>query len=249
MAATDETNLKSSNFTPYPGDDTAKNEMIKAITELSEIRIIKDFFLQSLSQAREKFEDEIKEFYRLKDNPDQMEEEGISELSKAFEKNKTYFFEMIRVEDPKREFGVKWSLGRFKLKANGKVVNIILDDFIKNADQYEVNPQRIQEEIVDIPSLNKKFWINFTKSSSSRIVGFVKEYKIVEEKAGEKGKEEKEEEKFVLKKNRNMLKLVTKGKKSLEIEKEELEELLQYNPEFTDDMFFSIRMKQALDRH
>jgi hypothetical protein len=46
-----------------------------------------------------------------------------------------------------------------------------------------------------------------------------------------------------------MLKLNTKVRKNLvEMEKEELEELLQYNPEFMDSMLFSIRMKQACDR-
>jgi hypothetical protein len=80
-------------------------------------------------------------------------------------------------------------------------------------------------------------------------VGFVKEYKEVEEKPGEKGKDEKAEERFVVRRNRNMLKLNTKVRKNLvEMEKEELEELLQYNPEFMDSMLFSIRMKQACDR-
>lgn len=256
MAAAGETNSKSTDGMPHLGGDTDRIEMIEEIAELSKIPGIKDHFLQVLSGVKQKFQVKIKEYYRLKDNiksesskdkPEERKEEVIPELSKAFEKSKTYFFELTRAEDPKKEPGIKWELGRFKLKANGKVVSIIFNDFIKNADQYEVTPHRIQDEIVDVPSLDKKFRINFTKSSPTRVVGFVKEYKKVEEKVGEKGKEEAEE-KFVVKSNRNMLKLDTSVKKNLEMKKEELVELLQNNPEFMDNMLFSIRIKQAVDR-
>ena len=221
--------------------------IIDEIAELAKIPEIEDYFAEVLLDVKKKFRDKIREFYRSKDKLDQMEEEKISDLSKAFEKNKTYFFELTCIEDPKRESGVKWEFRRFKLKANGKIMNIIFDDFIEKADQYEVAPHRIQEEIVDVPSLTKKFRINFTKSSSTRVVGFVKEYKEVEEKPGEKEKEEKAEQRLVIRSNRNMLKLSAAAEKHWELEKEELKELLQYNPEYTENVIFSIRMKRAFD--
>jgi hypothetical protein len=259
MTAEGETNSKSTDSTSHLGGDTTRIEMIEEIAELSKIPDIKDHFSQVLSDVKQKFQVKIKEYYRLKNNiesesskdkPEEMKEEAIPELSKAFEKSKTYFFELTRFEDPERESGFIWELGKFNLKtkSNGKIVSIIFDDFIKNVDQYEVTPHRIQDKIVDVPSLDKKFQISFTKSSPTRVVGFVKEAKIVEEKPGEKEKEEKAKKRLVVRSNRNMLKLATTGEPSMEMEKEELEELLQYNPEFTENILFSIRMKQAFDR-
>lgn len=253
--AAGETNSKSIHGNAQLGGDTSRIEMIEEIAILSKIPEIEEHFSMALLKAKQIFKDKIKEFYRLNDNiesesskdkPEEMKKEEIPGLSKAFEKSKTYFFELTRDSDPGSESGFKWKLGKFKLKnkADGKIVSIIFDDFIKNVDHYEVNPQRIQDEILDVPSLNKKFQISFTKSSPARVVGFVKEAKSVEEKPGEKGKKEKAEEKFVVRRNRNMLKLNTTGSKNLEMEKEELEELLQNNPEFMDEMLFSIRMKQ-----
>lgn len=254
MTSTSKTNSKSTHGTVQLGGDTSGVEMIEKIAELSKIPEIEEYFSQALLKAKQIFEDKIREFYRLNDNiegesskdkAEEMKKEGIPELSKAFEKSKTYFFELTRIEDHQAESGFKWELGKFKLKnkADGKIVNIIFDDFIKNVDQYEVTPKRIQDKIVEVPSLDKKLQINFTKSSPTRIVGFVKEYREVEEKSGKKGEEEKEE-KFVLKRNRNMLKLNLTVRESMEMEKEELEELLKNNPEFMDSMLFSIRMKQ-----
>jgi hypothetical protein len=241
------------------GGDTSRVEMIEEIAALSKIPEIEEHFSQVLLKAKQKFKSKIRDFYRLNDNieseiskkkPEEKKEKGIPELSKAFEKSKTYFFELTRVEDPGKEPGFKWQLGKFKLKTkdDGKVVSIIFDDFIKNVDHYEVTPQRIKDEIVNVPSLDKKFQISFTKSSPTRVVGFVKEVKSIEEKSGEKGKEEKAEEKFVVRRNRNMLKLDTTVRKNLErMEKEELEELLKYNQEYTDKLLFSIQVKRACD--
>lgn len=219
-----------------------KTMIIDEIAELAKIPEIEDYFAGVLLEVKKKFRDKINE-YRLKENIknesptdklEQLEEEEISELSEAFKKNKTYFFELIRVEDPGREPAFRWEVEKFNLKtrANGKIKKIIFDDFIRNVDRYEVTSSRIQDKIVDIPFLDKKIQINFTKSSPTRVVGFVKEYK------------EKAEEKFVLKRNRNMLKLNTTVRKHQEMGKEELQELLQTNPEFMDSMLFSIRMKQ-----
>jgi len=256
MAGVDETKSKSTHGTAQLGGDTSRVELIEEIAELSKIPGIEDYFLRALFEAKQIFKDKIREFYRLKDNfesesskekPEEVKAEMIPELSKAFEKSKTYFFELTRIEDQETKSGFRWELGKFKLKnkADGKVVDIIFDDFIKNVDQYEVTPQRIQDEIVDVPSFDKKFQISFTKSSTTRVVGFVKEAKPVEEKPDEKGIEERAKKRLVMRSNRNMLKLSNTWENPLE--KEELEELLQYNPEFTENLIFSIRMKRAFD--
>jgi hypothetical protein len=257
MANSGETNSKSINSAPHLGGDTARIEMIEEIAELSKIPEINDHFSQLLSDVKKKFQVKIKEYYRLqeninsgasKDKPEEMKEEAIPELAKAFEKSKTYFFELTRIDDPERESGFRWDLGKFKLKYNLKIVDLIFNDFVEEVERYKVAPQRIQDKIVDVPSLDKKFQISFTKSSPNRVVGFVKEAKIVDEKPGEKEKEEKAKKRFVVRSNRNMLKLATTGESPIEMEKEELEELLQYNPEFMDNMLFSIRMKRTFDR-
>ena len=249
--ATSETNSKLTNGEAQMGG--SRIELVEEIANLSKIPEIEEYFLQALLEAKQKYQVQIKEYYRLKDNfesesskdkPEEIKEEVIPGLLKAFEKSKTYFFEFTRVNDPGTAPGYRWELGKFKLKtkAEGKIVDIIFDDFIKDVDQYEVTPHRIRDEIVDVPSLQKKLQISFTKSSPTRVVGFVKEAKPIEEKQGEKA-----DDLQVVKRNRNMLKLDTGRTKTLEINKKELEELLQNNPEFTENMIFSIRLKQFVD--
>ena len=193
MAATGETKSKSIDVAAHLGGDLSRIEMLEEIANLSKIPEIEDYFSQALLEAKEKFQDKIKECHRLKgnlktesskDKPEEMKEEGIPEISKAFEKGKTYFFELTRVEDPGSETRFRWELGRFKLKnkAHVKIMDIIFDDFINHLDQYEVTSHRIQDEIVDVPSLGKRFHICFTKSSLTRMVGFVKEAEEVQER-------------------------------------------------------------------
>jgi hypothetical protein len=257
MTSTGETNSKSTHGIVQLGGDTSRVEMIEEIATLSKIPEIKEHFSQALLKAKKIFKNKIREFYRLNDNtegepskdkPEKMKGEVVHELSKAFEKSKTYFFELTRIDEPGTESGFRWELGKFKLKTkdDGKFVDLIFNDFIEKVDQYKVTPQQIKDEIVEVPSLDKKFQISFTKSSPTRVVGFVKEAKSTEEKPGEKGKEEAED-KFVIKRNKNMLKLNSGRTKTLKMNKKELEELFETNPEYTDNLIFYIETKRAFD--
>ena len=177
-------------------DDLSKRghdgDIIKIIGEIAillEIPEIADYFSQALIKAKNQFHDKIKGHYISNGNiriesskikPSEKERE-ISELSKAFGKNKTYFFEMIRLEDPKTE-SYNWELGKFKLNANKKTIHMIFKDFIRKVDELEIVPYRILEEYVYFPPLDKWLQINYTKSSPSRVVGFVKEAEKIEEK-------------------------------------------------------------------
>ncbi|NIM17360.1 MAG: hypothetical protein GTO45_35590 [Candidatus Aminicenantes bacterium] len=89
-------------------------------------------------------------------------------------KSKTYFFELSRFKAPNREFG-KWELEKIKFEAGKDIVDKIFSNFSEKIDEYEPDPNQIQTEIVDLPDLGRSFQINFTKSSDTRVVGFVKE--------------------------------------------------------------------------
>ncbi|NIR06302.1 MAG: hypothetical protein GTN82_12845 [Candidatus Aminicenantes bacterium] len=228
--------------------DTNRINIVQQIELLSEIPEIKDYFSRALLEARYIFKDKIEEYHNVKNNikrevsrekPGEVKEEEIPDLPQPLAKSKTYFFELTRLEHPEK--GFQWELGKFKLQANEKTVNMIFSDFISEVDEYEIAPHRIQENTVYSPPLDKWFQIKFTKSSHTRVVGFVKEV----DKEDKKAKKTKVEMKdFVVKRNRHMLKLATVMKT---VGIEELKEFIENNPGFTEDMLFSLRIKRLAD--
>jgi hypothetical protein len=234
--------------------NTTRDEMLKEIARLTEIPEIKEFFARKCREARVTFQEAIKAFNQPKDRrkkelpeekPEEaeLEDEESTELSKAFARNKTFFFELTRIDDPESDNGFRWELGRLKLKAGEKALHMIFGEFMTRVEHFEISPQRILDEIVDVPLLNRKFKISYTKSSSNRVVGFVKEAEATEEKTEELVKAARiPEERLVINSNKNMLKFDCRTDEP--VEPEDLETFLAENPEFWQNMIFTYRLKQ-----
>jgi hypothetical protein len=230
---------------PSMGDeDTGKIKLLEEIESLAYIPEVHDYFYRALLEARHIFHAKIKDYelQKLKNGPHKKEAEEVPDLENASKKSMTYFFELNRGEDSRNELGSEWELEKCKLPPDAKDIKMVLNDFKTKVEEYEIAPHRIQDEPFQLKSHDKWFNIRFTKSSRTRVVGFVKEAEDAREKAKEKQKKE-EEKKFVLKSNGNMRKLATKESRPLE--QEEFQEFLQNNKEFADDMYFSINMKRA----
>ncbi|NIR06311.1 MAG: hypothetical protein GTN82_12890 [Candidatus Aminicenantes bacterium] len=217
------------------GDDTAGLRMVREIEKLAQIPEIEDFFSEVLTEVKKRFPNKIKHLRKLKANLEAKKEDVISGYSNDLSKSKTYFFQLSRVKDPNREFGHKWELEKIKFKDEKDILNIILSNFLEKIGHYETDPNQIQTEIVDLSDLGRSFQISFTKSSDTRVVGFIKEIQ----------KNENIEENVVVQNNRYMV----KGKpKSLQLEAEKIQSslfhLIEENPEFTKYLLFYFLMTQ-----
>jgi hypothetical protein len=219
------------------GVDTAKIKILEEIESLLTIPGVQEYFFRAVLEARHIFHEKIKDYelHEVKNKSGKKEAEDTSK------KNMTYFFEMKKNEDPETSPDSIWVLDKCKLPPDAKDIKMVLNDFKTKVDHYEIAPHRIQDEPFQLQPLDKWFNIRFTKSSPTRVVGFVKEAEEAREKAKEKQKEE-EEKRFVIKRNGSMVKLSTSAKRNLE--KKEIEELMQDYPEYTDNMVFSIEMKR-----
>ena len=150
-----------------------KKEKIEEIGELIAIPEVKEFFLNALIEAKEKFKDQIQRLRKTKKKLNEEKEQevappGLNELST----DKSYFFDIIRTDDPGSD-GHRWVVEKFKFKDKPDVVSFIFSDFIKKIDQLEIEPQQIKT--YDMHSaVGDSFKINFTKSSDTHVGGFVK---------------------------------------------------------------------------
>jgi hypothetical protein len=225
------------------GEDTAKIKILEEIESLVNIPGIQEYFFRAILEARHIFHDKIKDYelQKVKNESYKKEAGEVSEISNASKKSMTYFFELNRGEDSQDEAGSGWDLDKCKLPPDAKEIKMVLNDFKKKVEEYEIAPHRIQDEPFQLHP-DKWFNIRFTKSSPTRVVGFVKEAEDAGEKAREKQKKEAEG-KFILKRYGNMRKLATRESRPLE--HEEFQEFLQANKEFAEDVYFSINMKRA----
>ncbi|NIM17364.1 MAG: hypothetical protein GTO45_35610 [Candidatus Aminicenantes bacterium] len=193
MTGSKDTDEKVNNDTIRLGGDTGRIEMVEEIAQLAFIPEIQEYFRGALTTAKSQFRDKINEYRNIqlnlgkesKGKEKTESKEDLPELPEPLKKSKTYFFELSRVEDS-QSGSPRWEVGKFKLQANEKTVNMIFSDFIREVDEYEIAPHRIQENTVYSPPLDKWFQTKFTKSSHTRVVVFVKEV----EKVGKKGKKE-----------------------------------------------------------
>lgn len=186
------------------GSDTARDEIVEEIDDLIRIPEIKKFLSTAVAEAKQKFQDQIQQYQKSRDDANlekdksQKEKEDTLSILNDLAQNKTFFFEFSRTGDLELESGAAWKLEKCKFKENEKIVNAVFSNFLEKLDQYEIAPNRIQTETVYASSpLGRFFQISFTKTSDSRVVGFVKEIE----------REEEKEEKFVLEDNINLLKV------------------------------------------
>jgi hypothetical protein len=204
------------------GGDTGRYKLVKQIDILTQIPEIEEFFSKALEEVKQKHWNIIDQFLSLKSGTDAKEK---VEVSSSLSKSKSYFFEVSRVEKRGADPGHTWNLEKCKLQADENIVNAIFSGFLKKLDDYEIAPAKIQTEIVKLPESSRAFQINFTKSSDTRVVGFVKEIEK---------EEEVREDDFVLQDNINLLK-VNNG--SLQMDTQEIYsrvvQVLQKYPNFT----------------
>lgn len=152
-------------------DKPGKYKIIDEIEELCNIPGIDDFFYRALAEARVKFKDKI-HHYRKR---------VVPSFKAGESKDKAYFFDLNRVDDPESETGHKWELGEFKLESRQDIIEVILPRFIRKVDDYEILPQQEQNRIISSPNLDKSFKITFMKNNDKRVIGFVEEVEEAEE--------------------------------------------------------------------
>ena len=150
-----------------------KKEKIEDIKELIAIPEVKEFFLNALIEAKEKFKDQIQRYRETKKKLKKKKEQevappGLNELST----DKSYFFDIIRTNAPGSDRH-RWVVQKFKFKDKPDIASFIFSDFIKKIDQLEIEPQQIKT--YDMHSAaGGSFRINYTKSSDTHVGGFVK---------------------------------------------------------------------------
>lgn len=150
-----------------------KKEKNEEIWELINIPEVAKFLLSALEEAKEKFKDQIQQYRKAKNKlKEEKKQEVIPPGLNEFSTDKSYFFDIIRIEDPESD-GYQWVVEKFKFKDKPNVVSFIFSDFIKKIDQLEIDPQQIKTQDVH-SSTGSSFKINFTKSSDTHVGGFVK---------------------------------------------------------------------------
>lgn len=200
--------------------DTKRVKIVKEVSDLAHIPEIEEIFIKTLEEAKERYAHKIEEYQNVKKS---YEKELEEKVDTGMSKSKSYFFELTRHENPESEEGGNiWELGKFKLNVNGQILDMIFSELISNIDQYETAPNQIQTETVYSTPLNRSFQINFTKSSDTRVVGFVK---IIEEN-------------FVKRENDTILTVTTTTPKSLQVQRERVAKAIEDNPDFGDDITF-----------
>ncbi len=205
-------------------NDTKKEKKIEIeeIRELINIPGINDFIFQAVEQAKEKFKAHINQYQNSRKEP-QMETPSRQE---EFSKDKQYHFKLNRTDTPGTETGYRWELTESKLE-NRKDIVMILSEFIKKVDGYEILPLKVQYEIIKSFDKKKFFSISFMKTTESRVTGYVKEVGRNEDK-----------ERVSSKNERGMIKMRVK---SQDLDKKEMYEkifqLMEENQEAREDIF------------
>lgn len=166
-----------------PSYDTS-TKIIEEIQGLLKIPEIREYFFRALLEVRNIFKDEIEDYQHkeVKNKSDENKVEEVPDHPHSLKRSKTYFFEMNKVEDPGSDTGFMWILEKCKFPTDEEAIQMVFNHFKKVVDEYEVAPHRIQVELVEFPPQGKIFHIRFTKSSPTRIVGFVKEAEEVQKK-------------------------------------------------------------------
>jgi len=172
-----------------PSYDTS-TKIIEEIEGLLKIPEIREYFYRAVLEVRNIFKDEIEDYQpkEVKNKSGENKVGKVPDHPHSLKGSKTYFFEMNKVEDPGSDTGFKWILEKCKFPTDGEAIYTLFNDFINKVDGYEIAPQRIQDELVHLQHQDKWVNIRFTKSSSNRVIGFMKEVqkKVIEEEETER---------------------------------------------------------------
>jgi hypothetical protein len=149
--------------------------------------------------------------------------------------NKSYHFELTRVENPQIEGGYEWVIGEFKFKEKKDIVENIFPDFFKKLDEYEPNPQKSHMSFIKSPS-ERSFEIRFVKNTTDKVTGFVKELERIKEE-------------FVIKEKNSMVKVAAKYPEENKDEMhKKILQLMEENKEARQDIFFYYLMVQYSEK-
>lgn len=192
------------------------------------IPAVEVFFTQALNDAKGKFKSEIAHYRESNRARGKNGYYGRPTFQVGLGNNKSYFFELNRIEDPETAPGYKWELGKFKGTKGAE--EAIFSEFMKRIDCFQTAPSLIQNETVTSSEMEKAFEINFMKSDN-RVVGFVKEIAAeVAEAASRKDKSD-------------MIKVATNYETvDREHMYEKIRQLMEANPEVREDIFFYFYM-------
>ena len=186
MNTPEEKKSTPSNGTARLDRETKKHKIIEEIERILEIPEIHDYFYRAVLEARHIFKDKIEDYrhQEVKNKTGEKKGEEVPDHPHSLKRSKTYSFEMNKVEDPGSDTGFMWILEKCKFPTDEEAIQMVFNDFMKVVDEYEVAPHRIQVELVEFPPQGKIFHIRFTKSSSTRVIGFMKEVQeiVIEEK-------------------------------------------------------------------
>jgi hypothetical protein len=139
--------------------------------------------------------------------------------------NKSYEFELNRVEDPQTGEGKQWVIAKFKFKDRTDIVENIFPGFLKKIDEYESNPQK--SCTLFFKSLSERaFEIRFVKNSDDMVTGFVKELENIKEE-------------YVKKEKKGMVKVSAQYKPESKDEMyKKIFQMMEDNEEARQDIFF-----------
>jgi succinate dehydrogenase flavin-adding protein (antitoxin of CptAB toxin-antitoxin module) len=210
-------------------DDAQGDKILKEIARFLYIPEVQKHLSTLLEELKEQYGAGIDQYPLInrKESPRRM---YTTEFIEGLSKSKTYFFDLVKEEDQK---GVAWIVKNLNLEdgAEKESIKKILFEFVKKIDKHEISPNLIQSEVIELSDRDKadKYYkIGFTKHSSTRVVGFIKEHE-----------EKKEVDDFVIQDDSKILKITNKYKN---LEKEEMytkiKQEMQNHPELIEDIFF-----------
>lgn len=211
------------------GSDKERIEMMREIVRLSLIPEGRKYLAKMLKQAKKELKEEIEQ-YTDSEKTGETEKTKSADYFKNWSSFKTYFFDLNGIKD---QNGVKWEPVKVKSNEGKDIIDMVFPKFIKKLSQYQVSPDLLQSEIIELPDLDKAFKIGFTKKSETQVVGFIKEH--TEEKKGE--------EDFVIRDDSNIL-VITKKYKNLKKDEmyEKIKQIMKSHPELIEDIFFYSHM-------
>jgi hypothetical protein len=209
--------------------DTERVEMLRDITRLSLTHEGRKYLVKMLKQAKKELKEAVDQHTDTEKTGETVEKQSTYYFKK-WSSSKTYFFDLNGI---KEQNGIKWDPAKVKSNEGKDILNMVLPKFIKELGQYEVSPDLLQSEIIELSDLDKAFKIGFTKKSETRVVGFIKEHE--EEKKGE--------EDFVIRDDSNIL-VITKKYKNLKKDEmyEKIKQIMKAHPDLIEDIFFYSHM-------
>jgi hypothetical protein len=221
--------LKEKTMADKSKNDKERVEIIREITRLSFTSEGRKYLSKMLKQAKKELKEAV-DRHTDSGKTGETEEKKSADYFKNWSSIKTYFFDLNGIKDQK---SIKWEPVKVKPTEVKDIIDMVLPKFIKKLGQYEVSPDLLQSEIIELPDLDKAFKIGFTKKSETWVQGFIKEHE--EEKKGE--------EDFVIRDDSNIL-VITKKYKNLKKDEmyEKIKQIMKAHPDLIEDIFFYSHM-------